>query len=53
MILIDLNIYYRSKFLGKIHEAFIKNPNLENLLFDPFFTNKIAECQKGWREVIK
>jgi len=41
----------RSKFLGKIHEAFIKNPNLENLLFDPFFTNKIAECQKGWREI--
>jgi 6-phosphogluconate dehydrogenase len=30
----------RSKFLGKIKEAFDKNPNLENLLFDPYFLVK-------------
>jgi len=27
----------RSKFLGKIKEAFDKNAALSNLLFDPFF----------------
>jgi len=41
----------RSKFLGKIKEAFDKNPHLENLLFDPYFLGKITEAQKGWREV--
>jgi 6-phosphogluconate dehydrogenase len=41
----------RSKFLAMIKAAFDKNHNLENLLFDPWFTNKITEVQKGWREV--
>jgi len=41
----------RSKFLGMIKAAFDKNPNLENLLFDNWFTQKIAACQQGWREV--
>jgi len=41
----------RSKFLGKIKEAFDKNPNLQNLLLDPFFTAKVEAAQKGWREV--
>jgi 6-phosphogluconate dehydrogenase len=41
----------RSKFFGKIKEAFDKNPNLENLLFDPYFLGKISDCQAGWREV--
>jgi 6-phosphogluconate dehydrogenase len=41
----------RSKFLGMIKAAFDKNPNLENLLFDGWFTQKIAACQQGWREV--
>jgi len=41
----------RSKFLGKIKEAFDKNSQLENLLFDPYFLGKITDCQKGWREV--
>jgi len=41
----------RSKFLGKIKEAFDKNGQLENLLFDPYFQGKITECQRGWREV--
>ena len=31
----------RSKFLGNIKEAFDKNENLENLLFDPYFVNKM------------
>jgi 6-phosphogluconate dehydrogenase len=41
----------RSKFLGKIKDAFDSNPNLSNLLLDPFFKDVISNCQKGWREV--
>lgn len=42
----------RSVFLGKIKEAFDKNPNLENLLLDPFFKDKIMAVQDGWRRVV-
>lgn len=42
----------RSAFLGKISEAFVKNPELKNLLLDPYFTDKINQAQKGWRSVI-
>jgi len=42
----------RSKFLGKIKEAFDKNPNLENLLLDDFFRDKIDRSQGGWRRVV-
>ena len=42
----------RSVFLGKIKEAFDKNPALANLLMDSYFCGKLAECQQGWRNVI-
>ena len=42
----------RSIFLGKIKEAFDKNPNLTNLLLDPFFKEKIESSQDSWRRVI-
>lgn len=42
----------RSVFLGKIKEAFDKNPKLFNLLLDDFFKGEINKCQKGWRNVI-
>lgn len=42
----------RSVFLGNIKTAFEKNPNLENLLLDEFFTKAVASCQKSWRKVI-
>ncbi|MCL5020282.1 MAG: decarboxylating NADP(+)-dependent phosphogluconate dehydrogenase [Bacteroidetes bacterium] len=42
----------RSIFLGKIKDAFDKNPNLSNLLLDPFFKDKIEQSQDGWRRVI-
>ncbi|HRD55858.1 MAG TPA: decarboxylating NADP(+)-dependent phosphogluconate dehydrogenase [Parachlamydiaceae bacterium] len=42
----------RSLFLGKIKEAFEKNPNLKNLLLDDFFAGEINEAENGWREVI-
>jgi 6-phosphogluconate dehydrogenase len=42
----------RSIFLGKIKEAFDKNPNLTNLLLDPFFKEKIEASQNSWRKVV-
>jgi 6-phosphogluconate dehydrogenase len=42
----------RSVFLGKIKEAFDKNPNLSNLLLDPYFKGEIDRCQSSWRDVI-
>jgi len=42
----------RSKFLGKIKEAFDNNPDLDNLILDPYFCTKVSACQTGWREVV-
>ncbi len=42
----------RSVFLGKIKEAFDKNPKLSNLLLDPFFKKAIKDCQRSWRNVV-
>ncbi len=42
----------RSAFLGKIRDAFAKEPGLLNLLIDPYFKNKIEEAQEGWRRVV-
>src|SRR5216683_1304161 len=41
----------RSRFLGKIKEAFDKNPKLMNLMLDDYFRAEIKKCQKGWRNV--
>jgi 6-phosphogluconate dehydrogenase len=42
----------RSRFLGKIKEAFDKNPKLDNLLLDAYFKGEIEKCQKGWRKAV-
>jgi len=42
----------RSAFLGKIKEAFDKNPTLDNLLMDPYFKRQIGSAQDGWRRVV-
>ena len=42
----------RSVFLGKIKEAFDKNPELENLLLDPFFADIVQKAQGAWRRVV-
>lgn len=42
----------RSAFLGRIKEAFDKNPHLSNLLLDPYFKEKIEPSQDSWRRVI-
>src|SRR5699024_1587221 len=39
----------RSVFLGKIKEAFDRDPNLVNLMLDPFFADQLAAAQDGWR----
>jgi 6-phosphogluconate dehydrogenase len=41
----------RSAFLGKIKEAFDRNPGLANLLLDPYFTSEVTRAQDGWRRV--
>ena len=42
----------RSVFLGKIKEAYDNNPDISNLLLDPFFKEKVEKAQKGWRNII-
>ncbi|MBP5239219.1 MAG: decarboxylating NADP(+)-dependent phosphogluconate dehydrogenase, partial [Oscillospiraceae bacterium] len=42
----------RSVFLGKIKEAFDKNPGLENLLLDEYFCKTLKELIPAWREVV-
>jgi 6-phosphogluconate dehydrogenase len=42
----------RSVFLGKIKAAFDKNPELTNLLLDPFFKKAIKSCTRSWRKVV-
>ncbi len=41
----------RSRFLGKIKEAFDKDPALTNLLLDPFFKDVMDRSQEAWRNV--
>lgn len=42
----------RSVFLGKIKEAYDKNPQLENLLLDPYFGETIKALVPAWRDVV-
>lgn len=42
----------RSSFLGNIREAFEKNPNLTNLLLDPWFRDRMRAAAPGWRRVV-
>jgi 6-phosphogluconate dehydrogenase len=42
----------RSAFLGKIKEAFDKNPSITNLLIDPFFKQTVQKAQAGWRNIV-
>ena len=42
----------RSRFLGKIKEAYDNTPALSNLLLDDYFYGEIKNAQKGWRNVV-
>ncbi len=41
----------RSAFLSDIKKAFDQNPDLANLLLDPFFKEQLAKAQESWRRV--
>ncbi|MDT8309915.1 MAG: decarboxylating NADP(+)-dependent phosphogluconate dehydrogenase [Methylophaga sp.] len=42
----------RSRFLGNIRDAFVRNPELENLLLDDFFIDAITNTLPGWRKAV-
>jgi len=42
----------RSAFLGDIKKAFDKNPKLDNLLMDDFFSSALNQYQAGWRKAL-
>jgi 6-phosphogluconate dehydrogenase len=43
----------RAVFLERIKEAFDADPNLENLLLAPYFTQAVEKAQPAWRNVVK
>ncbi|HWP41266.1 MAG TPA: NADP-dependent phosphogluconate dehydrogenase [Tepidisphaeraceae bacterium] len=42
----------RARFLQKITEAYTRNPQLVNLLLDPYFNEQIRKGQTNWRRVV-
>ena len=42
----------RARFLGRIREAYAAQPDLENLMLAPFFTQALAAAQPAWRRVV-
>ena len=42
----------RSTFLGNIKDAYDKNPELENLALDSFFTQALKSAEAGWRKAV-
>ena len=42
----------RSRFLGKIKDAFDNNPDLTSLLLDEFFSRVLNEYQASWRRAV-
>ena len=42
----------RAQFLDRIKEAFDAQPDLENLLLFPYFTEVVHHAQTGWRHIV-
>ncbi|MFP5278050.1 MAG: decarboxylating NADP(+)-dependent phosphogluconate dehydrogenase [Acidobacteriota bacterium] len=42
----------RSQFLSKIKDAFRKNPQLDNLLLDRYFSGLVNKYQASWRKAV-
>jgi 6-phosphogluconate dehydrogenase len=42
----------RSVFLGKIKQAYERDPGLANLLLDPYFKREVENAQAAWRQVV-
>jgi 6-phosphogluconate dehydrogenase len=38
----------RAQFLQKIKDAYDNNPELENLLLDPYFKNIVTDLNASW-----
>ena len=43
----------RARFLNRITEAYRKDPELKNLILDPYFTGIIAKTQANWRAAVQ
>jgi hypothetical protein len=42
----------RARFLNRITDAYRTNPDLANLMLDPFFKDVLSKTQQNWREVV-
>ncbi len=42
----------RATFLQKITEAYARDPQLANLLLDPYFNKTVKKAQENWRKVV-
>lgn len=42
----------RARFLGSIKAAYVRNPELPNLLVDPTFAQELISRQGGWRRIV-
>ena len=42
----------RARFLQRIKEAYDRQPNLANLMLDPYFADVLHRAQSAWRQVI-
>lgn len=42
----------RARFLSRIKEAYEADPDLQNLLMAPYFTEVLRQGQEGWRSVV-
>ncbi len=43
----------RARFLNRITDAYQKNPDLKNLILDPFFTDVVTRTQSNWRIALR
>ncbi len=42
----------RARFLNRITDAYLEHPELESLLFAPYFTEAVGTAQDSWRRVV-
>jgi 6-phosphogluconate dehydrogenase len=42
----------RAAFLERIRDAYLSNPELGNLLLDPYFAGTLTSSQDGWRRTV-
>lgn len=42
----------RSRFLGKIKEAYDRDPALSNLILDPYFAGQLRHAERAWRRIV-